>query len=112
MRGAALENKTTDEWLEIFKAADLPAMPCHTLETLPNDPHLKAVGLLGFENHPTEGRTTVIRSTIKVDGNYPSARSTAVPNGWDTNDLLQELGYSLSEIAAFTTQKAAFNYGK
>lgn len=34
IRGAALENKTTKEWLDIFRAADLPAMPCHTLQTL------------------------------------------------------------------------------
>jgi crotonobetainyl-CoA:carnitine CoA-transferase CaiB-like acyl-CoA transferase len=112
IRGAALESKTTNEWLEVFKAADLPAMPCHTLETLPNDPHLKAVGLLSYENHPTEGKTAVIRSSIRMDGDYPSARSTAVPNGWDTNDLLTELGYSPSEIADLIVQKAAYSYGK
>ncbi len=112
IRGAALDNKTTEEWLGIFKAADLPAMPCHTLKTLIQDPHLKAVKLLDFENHPTEGKTAVIRSTINIDGDYPSARSTAVPNGWDTTDLLKELGYSDVEIATFTTQKAAYAYEK
>jgi crotonobetainyl-CoA:carnitine CoA-transferase CaiB-like acyl-CoA transferase len=112
VRGAALENKTTEEWLDIFREADLPAMPCHTLETLIQDPHLKAVGLLGFENHPTEGRTAVIRSTIQVDGTYPSARSTAVPNGWDTNELLKELGYSKAEIDNLKTQQAAYSYEK
>lgn len=110
IRGAALENKTTNEWLDIFKAADLPAMPCHTLETLPNDPHLKAVGLLGFENHPTEGKTAVIRSTINVDGQYPSARSSAVPCGWDSTEVLEELGYSADEIKVLITQKATSNY--
>jgi crotonobetainyl-CoA:carnitine CoA-transferase CaiB-like acyl-CoA transferase len=112
IRGAALENKTTYEWLEMFKAADLPAMPCHTLETLPNDPHLKAVGLLGYENHPTEGKTAVIRSTIQVDGQYASARSPSVPNGWDTNDLLTDLGYSKVEIDNLKEQHATFSYEK
>ncbi len=110
IRGAALENKTTEEWLDIFRAADLPAMPCHTLETLPNDPHLKAVGLLGYENHPTEGKTAVIRPTIQVDGKYPSARSSAVPCGWDTNEILEELGYTADDIELLTTQKATSNY--
>jgi crotonobetainyl-CoA:carnitine CoA-transferase CaiB-like acyl-CoA transferase len=112
IRGAALENKTTEEWLVIFKAADLPAMPCHTLQTLPQDPHLKAVELLGFETHPTEGKTAVIRSAIRVDGAYPSARSTAVPCGWDTNDLLKELGYSKIEIDNLIDQQAAYSYEK
>jgi crotonobetainyl-CoA:carnitine CoA-transferase CaiB-like acyl-CoA transferase len=112
IRGKALENKTTEEWLEIFRTADLPAMPCHTLETLTQDPHLKSVGLLGFENHPTEGKTTVIRSTIRVDGEYPSVRSTAVPNGWDTLDLLEDLGFSKVEIDNLIDQQAAYSYEK
>jgi crotonobetainyl-CoA:carnitine CoA-transferase CaiB-like acyl-CoA transferase len=110
IRGAALYNKTTDEWLKIFREADLPAMPCHTLETLPNDPHLKAVALINFENHPTEGKTAVIRSTIKVDGTYPAARSTAAPCGWDTNEILDELGYSEAEMKMLLIEKAAYNY--
>jgi crotonobetainyl-CoA:carnitine CoA-transferase CaiB-like acyl-CoA transferase len=112
IRGAALENKTTEEWLDIFRAADLPAMPCHTLQTLTEDPHLKAVGLLDFENHPTEGKTVVIRPTIQVDGKYPSARSTAIPCGWDTNDLLKDLGYSKEEIHNLIAQNAAYSYEK
>jgi crotonobetainyl-CoA:carnitine CoA-transferase CaiB-like acyl-CoA transferase len=110
IRGAALEDKTTEEWLTVFRAADLPAMPCHTLETLPNDPHLKAVKLIDFENHPTEGKTAVIRSTIQVDGEYPSARTTAAPCGWDTNEILHELGYSKTEMEQLLTEKAAYTY--
>jgi crotonobetainyl-CoA:carnitine CoA-transferase CaiB-like acyl-CoA transferase len=112
VRGASLENKTTEEWLQIFREADLPAMPCHTLQTLPEDPHLKAVGLMHFENHPTEGKTVAIRSTIQVDGDYSPVRSTAVPRGWDTNDLLKDLGYSIAEIESLLAQKAAYQYEK
>ena len=110
IRGAALDNKSTDEWLKIFRETDLPAMPCHTLETLTNDPHLKAVELIDFENHPTEGKTAVIRSTIKVDGTYPSARSTAAPCGWDTTEILSELGYSETEMEQLLIEKAAYNF--
>jgi crotonobetainyl-CoA:carnitine CoA-transferase CaiB-like acyl-CoA transferase len=110
IRGAALENKTTEAWLAIFRAADLPAMPCHTLETLTKDPHLKAVELLNFEIHPSEGKTAVIRSTIRVDGRYPSARSGAVPNGWDTNEILDELGYSAEELKKLAIEKAVFSF--
>jgi crotonobetainyl-CoA:carnitine CoA-transferase CaiB-like acyl-CoA transferase len=112
VRGAPLENKTTDEWLALFREADLPAMPCHTLQTLVEDPHLKAVDLLGIEEHPTEGKTAVIRSTIQVDGQYPSARSSAVPRGWDTKDLLNELGFTPAEQDSLFTQKAAHIYEK
>lgn len=112
VRGAALDTKTTDEWLALFRKADLPAMPCHTLQTLMEDPHLRAVELLGVEEHPTEGKTAFIRSTIQVDGQYPSARSSAVPRGWDTKDLLTELGFSPAEQESLLTQKAAHIYEK
>jgi crotonobetainyl-CoA:carnitine CoA-transferase CaiB-like acyl-CoA transferase len=85
-------------------------MPCHTLETLTDDPHLKAVELINFKNHPTEGKTAVIRSTIQVDGKYPSSRSNAAPCGWDTNEILNELGYSETEMEQLLTEKAAYIY--
>jgi crotonobetainyl-CoA:carnitine CoA-transferase CaiB-like acyl-CoA transferase len=110
IRGAALENKTTDEWLEVFRKVDLPAMPCHTLETLTNDPHLKAVELINFENHPTEGKTAVIRSTIQVDGQYPSARSSAAPCGWDTKEILHDLGYSDKEMESLIAENATAQF--
>ena len=112
VRGASLENKTTEQWLQIFRDADLPAMPCHTLQTLPEDPHLKAVGLMQYENHPTEGKTVAIRSTINVDGDYSPLRSTAAPKGWDTNDILNNLGFSSTEIESLLSQKAAFTHEK
>lgn len=110
IRGAALENKTTDEWLKVFREVDLPAMPCHTLETLTNDPHLKAVELINFENHPTEGKTAVIRSTIQINGQYPSARSASVPNGWDTKMVLHDLGFSESEMESLINENATFQF--
>jgi crotonobetainyl-CoA:carnitine CoA-transferase CaiB-like acyl-CoA transferase len=106
VRGAPLTEKTTAEWLAIFHESDLAAMPCHTLQTLINDPHLNAVGLINFEDHATEGRTAVIRSSIQVDGSYPAARTPAAPRGWDTRDLLQELGYTPADIDAFVGEGA------
>ena len=110
IRGAALDSRTTEEWLEVFRKADLPAMPCHTLETLTQDPHLKAVELINFENHPTEGKTAVIRSTIQVDGVYPSARSSAAPCGWDTKAILHDLGYSDEEMESLINENATFQF--
>ncbi len=107
IRGAGLSGKTTAEWLAIFEAADIAAMPCHTLATLRKDPHLVAVGLMAPERHPTEGNVTAIRSTISTDGKYPRPRECAQPRGWETETLLEELGFEPADIESLFDTGAA-----
>ena len=109
VRGAPLTGKTTAEWLAIFQTADIAAMPCHTLETLRHDPHLEAVGLVTFEQHPSEGRTAAIRSSIRFDGDFPASGAPAQSRGQDTRAILRELGYDLSEINTLASSGAALN---
>jgi crotonobetainyl-CoA:carnitine CoA-transferase CaiB-like acyl-CoA transferase len=107
IRGAALTQHTTAEWLEMLRAVDIAVQPCHTLDTLPQDPHLKAVGLIGFEQHPTEGRTAAIRASLRVDEAYLPRRAPAQPRGADTQKLLGELGYTPEAIEALLASGAA-----
>jgi crotonobetainyl-CoA:carnitine CoA-transferase CaiB-like acyl-CoA transferase len=112
VRGAPLTTKTTDEWLAIFQAVDIAAMPCHMLENLRQDPHLEAVGLVTFEQHPTEGRTAAIRSSIRFDGGYPATGTPAQPQGQETRAILGELGYAPTEIDAMASAGAALTQAK
>jgi crotonobetainyl-CoA:carnitine CoA-transferase CaiB-like acyl-CoA transferase len=106
IRGAGLSSKTTAEWLEIFGAADIAAMPCHTLETLVRDPHLIDVGLVTTEQHPTEGKVAAVRSTIRMDGQYSPLREFAEPRGWASKTVLSELGFSDKETEDLISQGA------
>ncbi len=107
IRGAPLTSKTTAEWLVVLRAADIAAQPCHTLASLQHDPHLEAVKLISFEEHPTEGRTAAIRSTIRFDEAYPPLRTPSQPRGWATRGLLQELGYRESEVEELLSNGSA-----
>ncbi|MDT8332888.1 CoA transferase [Roseomonas gilardii] len=107
IRGAGLSGKSSAEWLEIFGAADIAAMPCHTLETLRQDSHLQEVGLISSEQHPTEGRVSAIRSTIRTDGTYAPLGEVAQPRGWESQRLLEELGFSSDEIEELLASGAA-----
>jgi crotonobetainyl-CoA:carnitine CoA-transferase CaiB-like acyl-CoA transferase len=107
IRGAPLTNKSTQDWLDLLQAADIAAQACHTLQTLPNDKHLKAVGLIQYEDHPTEGKTAVIRSSIKVDSAFLDLRETSQPKGWETQKLLEEMGYSADEVTALLAKGSA-----
>jgi crotonobetainyl-CoA:carnitine CoA-transferase CaiB-like acyl-CoA transferase len=110
VRGAPLLTRTTSEWLKLFQTADIAAQPCHTLETLPKDPHLQSVGLIGHEDHPTEGRTATIRSTVRFDGEPPSRRGFAQPKGWDTLPILKELGFDEENIHDMIQRNVAIQF--
>ncbi|MEY4737584.1 MAG: hypothetical protein RL302_1903 [Pseudomonadota bacterium] len=108
IRGTPLTDKTTDAWVEILQKADIAVQPCHTLETLPHDKHLTAVSLIQHEDHPTEGRTAAIRASIRVDDAYLDLRGCSQPKGWETKQLLEELGYSEGEVDAMLSTGSAF----
>ena len=107
VRGAPLTNKSSQEWLDLLQEADIAAQACHTLQTLPNDKHLKAVGLVQYEDHPTEGKTAAIRSSIKVNDAYLNLRETSQPKGWETKKLLEEMGFSAQEVTALFAKGSA-----
>jgi crotonobetainyl-CoA:carnitine CoA-transferase CaiB-like acyl-CoA transferase len=100
VRGKPLTDKTTEAWLSLLQQADIAAQPCHTLETLPHDKHLKAVNLIQYEEHPTEGRTAAIRASIKVDDRYLDLRAPSQPKGWESEQILADLGYSSAQAEA------------
>lgn len=109
IRGAPLTDKSTNEWLELFQKADIAAQPCHTLETLPQDKHLSAVGLLQHEQHPTEGKTVAIRSSIRVNDSYLQLRESSQPKGWETKQLLNEMGFTMDEVDALLASGSALS---
>jgi crotonobetainyl-CoA:carnitine CoA-transferase CaiB-like acyl-CoA transferase len=109
IRGAPLTHKPTTEWVALFRAVDIAVQPCHTLETLPTDEHLQAVGLISSEVHPTEGKVSAIRSTIRFDGAYTPLGTTAQERGWDTRALLHEAGYLDEEIERLLGEGAALS---
>jgi crotonobetainyl-CoA:carnitine CoA-transferase CaiB-like acyl-CoA transferase len=107
IRGAALPSRSTAQWLALLQAADIAAQPCHSLESLQQDPHLQAVGLIAYEQNPTEGRTASIRASIRVDEAYLPRRDPAQACGADTQALLRELGYTPVAIQALLNTGAA-----
>jgi crotonobetainyl-CoA:carnitine CoA-transferase CaiB-like acyl-CoA transferase len=110
LRGAPLTGRTTSQWLEIFKAADIACQPCNTIEALPQDPHLSAVGLVQFEDHPTEGKVAAIRSSIRVNETQLELRAPASPRGWETREILNEQGFSATDIEELFRSGAALEY--
>ncbi len=98
IRAEALKEKITAEWLGIFDACDVPAMPYHTLESLMEDPHLTEVGLFETIEHPTEGKIVNMTLPNKLSGGARRDFTPAPKIGQHSVEILGEVGYSEEEI--------------
>jgi crotonobetainyl-CoA:carnitine CoA-transferase CaiB-like acyl-CoA transferase len=92
IRGEALKEKTTAEWLEIFDKCDVPAMPYHTLDSLLEDPHLKDVDFFRKVEHPTEGTVYNISLPNKLSRGARSDFHGAPKIGQHSVEILREIG--------------------
>lgn len=96
--------KTTAEWLDLLNAYDIPCMPLHTLESLIEDPHIQAVGLIEDQVHPSEGNIKVMRVPSRWSSADVSLRHHAPRVGEQTREVLLEHGFTDEE--ATTIQRA------
>jgi crotonobetainyl-CoA:carnitine CoA-transferase CaiB-like acyl-CoA transferase len=107
LRADAMKQQTTAHWLAVLGAADVPAMICHTVATLPGDEHLVAVELLTTEEHPQEGPVTTIRPSLLIDGERAPSGPPAEHVGWSTCGVLAEAGLAEGQIAALLASGGA-----
>jgi crotonobetainyl-CoA:carnitine CoA-transferase CaiB-like acyl-CoA transferase len=98
IREKALASKTTAEWLAIFERHDIPAMPYHTLESIWDDPHLKAVGFFERVEHPTQGAYWHMPPPTKLSAYRAGIERHAPHYGEQSVEILREAGYSAKEI--------------
>ncbi len=98
VRMEGLKSKTTAEWLELFDAADVPAMPYHTLDSVLDDPHLADIGFFEIKDHPTEGRTRSMRLPNKWSCGTREGWTPAPKLGEQSIEILREAGLSEAEI--------------
>jgi crotonobetainyl-CoA:carnitine CoA-transferase CaiB-like acyl-CoA transferase len=106
IRAEGLRQKTTAEWIEIFDATDVPAMPFQTLDALMDDPHLKDVGFFGLVEHPTEGPIWNMRLPNKFGGGVRRDFRPAPKIGEDSVEILREAGYDEAAIDAMLASSA------
>jgi len=108
VREEGLAQKTTDEWLELFAKADIPAARYNSLEDLFQDPHLNDVGFFEREEHPSEGTIHRTRIPNTFSGGMRHTPLPAPRLGENTAEVLAESGYSATEIREMLDTQVAF----
>jgi crotonobetainyl-CoA:carnitine CoA-transferase CaiB-like acyl-CoA transferase len=90
--------RSTAQWLDVLRQADIPCGPVNGFEELFVEPHLAAVGLFQPAAHPSEGELTAVRSAFRAPGMDREADRPAPRIGENSREVLSELGYSPAEI--------------
>jgi crotonobetainyl-CoA:carnitine CoA-transferase CaiB-like acyl-CoA transferase len=106
--GRLMATRSTDEWLEVLAARDIPAGPVASLDDLFDDPQLAATGFFQSVDHPTEG-ALVEPGHPATFGEVEQQAGRPTPRlGEHGTELLGELGYDTAAIDALIDQGAVW----
>jgi crotonobetainyl-CoA:carnitine CoA-transferase CaiB-like acyl-CoA transferase len=87
----AAPNRTSAEWLNVLRTADIPCAPVNRLEELVDEEHLKATGFFDVMQHPVEGELLYAKSPFRL-ADYPEHRDRPAPVlDHDRDEILREL---------------------
>jgi crotonobetainyl-CoA:carnitine CoA-transferase CaiB-like acyl-CoA transferase len=84
--------KTTDEWVRLLTARNVPCMRVRRLDDVVNDPHLVATDFFERREHPSEGTYLSPRHPVMFARTPASVRFDAPQLGEHTEDVRAELG--------------------
>jgi crotonobetainyl-CoA:carnitine CoA-transferase CaiB-like acyl-CoA transferase len=95
----AMATQTTEVWMARLDEADIPCMPMHDIDSLLQDPHLLAVGMLQQVDHPSEGHLREIGVPVSFSGTPGLPVQKPAPRlGQHSAEVLREAGLSDADI--------------
>ena len=83
--------RSTADWLELLKDADVPMGPIAGLDELLHDPHLRAVGMVAERMHPSEGAIRTVGIPVTFSRTPGSIRRLAPQLGEHDDEIRAEL---------------------
>jgi len=95
-----LKTKTSAEWLELLRAADIWCGPVYGYADLVEDEQIKHNGTFVEYEHPTEGKVKTPGFPIRFSKTPSTVDRGAPITGQDTRDILAEAGYAADKIDA------------
>jgi crotonobetainyl-CoA:carnitine CoA-transferase CaiB-like acyl-CoA transferase len=102
--GEVAATKTTDEWLALLNAADIPAARCATLPEVLQDPHMRATGFIHERQHQAGFPYISLEHPVNFGASPANIRMDPPALGEHTAQVLDELGFTADEIKGMTAK--------
>jgi len=96
----SVSTASTDEWVAILTAADVPCGRANSLADLFEDDYLRSTDFFQKAEHPVEGRVTLPAIAPTFSASPPAVRRLWPTLGEHTREVLREAGFADAEIDA------------
>jgi formyl-CoA transferase len=93
------------EAMAILNQHDIPCGPILSMKELADEPSLRATGTIVEVDHPTRGKYLTVGNPIKLSDSPTEVRRSPLL-GEHTEEVLAQLGFASSEIAALRAEGA------
>ena len=90
--------KTSEEWLEILRNAEIPCTEINSIDDLMTDPHLEKVGFFSVMDHPTEGKVRYTNQPVRMSATPPAITKHAPQLGQHSLEVMREAGLTEDQI--------------
>jgi len=96
---AALQTRTSAEWVEVLNAAGVPCGPIYKMDEVFADPQVRHLKASAEVMHPRLGALRILNQPVTLS-RTPAALVAATPErGEHTEEILREIGVSDADIA-------------
>jgi len=89
---SVLKSRTTEEWLELLDAEQVPCAPILPLSEVIRHPQIEENQLIFESDHPVAGRIRQARAAARFDKTPTTLERPAPTLGQHTEEILKELG--------------------
>jgi crotonobetainyl-CoA:carnitine CoA-transferase CaiB-like acyl-CoA transferase len=96
-----LKKKTSEEWLKLLTAKDVPCAPVLTRKEMINNEQVIANDIIKICEHPTAGKIRQSNLAASFSATNKDEVLSAPSHGQDTHSVLLSLGFTESEISIF-----------
>jgi crotonobetainyl-CoA:carnitine CoA-transferase CaiB-like acyl-CoA transferase len=103
---AAIAQHDREPLLKLLEEAGVPVTPVNTVDQVLNDAQTVSRSVIRRMKHPKLGDIPVVSMPVAFSGMEPGVRRHAPMRGEHTDEVLAEIGYSATDIAALRAKHA------